>query len=240
MSNRLRATRRILFSSMTAAALIGGSLFAPAAHASILTFTDRTAWESAVAPAPILLEDFSPDAAGQVAIVEGTDTSVGLFRVFFETANGSSAGWRLDVGDGHFSDSRHLEFRTDPSGSSEVLTAEWRFDDAVFAFGADFEQINTVSDMELTFVGTGEAPLALNDWLSLDGPGSATRAGFLGVIVDSAFTRIAIDSSGTDQASVDNVSFAYSAVPEATSLAVWCGVTVAGALGLRRRRSGAR
>ncbi len=205
------------------------AVFAPrtAQGATIQVFTNRAAWQSAMAGLSIQTETFDGftgftyQAAGAPAFQFPSGiTDVGLLRFDVERPSGN-----LIVG-GNFPDSVNgttfwrVEAATQ-NGDTPPITPAVVFSQDTFGFAADWNFVFAPRST-VTF---GDATLHFKDYL---GPG----INFLGFTSSTAFRRVEFDveSPFNTLFHADNVTFAQ--VPE-PSLSALC-LTAVGLLGVRR------
>lgn len=202
-------------------------------QAGIIVFTDRTAWEAAVA-GTIATEDFN-GVANQI-LSSGT-TTLGTFDV---TLNANDAGNLNNVSGGV------LNFRVSNWVGGDPVTS---FIDIapvssslLSAFGADFVSTTTGAKLKVTLMLNGST-VVFSDHLS------GVGTGFLGVVDDmtpfSSLRFEAVSPASDNSAevfSLDNLSTSVATVaPEPTSLALagFAGIGMAAGAWRRRRQQAA-
>ena len=213
-----------------AAAVAGGSLVASAQAATITVFTDRTAWELALAGQTIVTEDFEGVATGTLP-GGGVETTLGSLG--FSYLGGPDGAEPEVVDGGAVNGSRELNgevnFDGTPSGDHTI-----NFLGAfATAFGGDWD--STLSGSELVIEVAGETIL-FSDFLAPSGDG------FLGFISDMAFDSFLITVAGTgapgvssEVFSLDDASFALvSDVPLPAALPMFLAGLAALRFGRRR------
>ncbi len=223
---------RANLSRMFVAGLAGLAMFAVTASAhAFQIFTDRTAWENAVAASPLggpIVDDPFDNPITNAASITFDSGVVSSGT----PASASFSNVVLGVG--------YIGRVRGTSGEADVFgTIAWGFPMPIFAFGADWFSTASGSGLTVTgdFDGNGDATVSFFD--ELGDPGT----GFLGVVGDAAFSTIAFEGEGLtfvpEAFSADNLSFAKAsdatAVPEPAGIALF-GMGLAG-LAWRRRRA---
>lgn len=185
-------------------ALMTGSAvvwFGSSATADAFTvFTNRTAWEAAIAGNPIITDTFSTviPSAQTITLVSGiVSTNSPEITLPNSFNNNSTSG-------GQYANATQA---TDP-GQTASETITWTFPRPTFAFGADF--ISAGADrltLEGDFDGAGVQSLTVFTALG------NTGTGFLGVVGDANFDSIVFSNNITtvDGFFLDNAAFV---VPE--------------------------
>jgi hypothetical protein len=169
------------------------------ASATLISFTDRTAWEAAV-NGDFILEDFS---SAPMSDYFASPIDVGDFTVSLTGSNFGS-GWHLigTGGNNNFSGTSELQAAT---ASDSTTTLD--FDFSIYALGADW---GAVSDNRTTsfFI----------DGIQLDIP--ALNGGFFGFVSDTALnsSMMTLTSGNADGFSIDNL--VYAKVPEPSTIAL--------------------
>jgi len=192
--------------------------------AQVMTFTDRSAWETAVGGS-FTLEDFNSTATGDIA--DGATVDTGLLQITRDgSPNGADGDLAISPGSvfGNIDGTNFLDGET---GAAPHETVNFGFNgQSVFAFGADFAS---------PFSGDGIEIVAGDDRYSLDVIGSGT--GFFGIVDmgGASLGAISIDGTLDDNTfqelwQADNVSYA---VPAPAGLAV---LGLGGLVASRRRR----
>ena len=225
---------RTRLSRMFVAGLAGLAVFAVTASAhAFQIFTDRTAWENAVAASPL---------AGPIVDDPFDNPIANAASITFDSgvvSTGTPASARADNSVNPFGQYvGNVRGNVFDSVFFDIIT--WGFPMPIFAFGADWFSTASRDGLTVTgdFDGNGDATVSFFD--ELGDPGT----GFLGVVGDAAFSMIALEGEGlsagvNESFSVDNLSFAKAsdatAVPEPAGIAVF-GMGLAG-LAWRRRRT---
>lgn len=197
------------------------------ARASIATFTDRTAWQTAAGGAPGINVNFEGFVMADTPVGAGFD--IGPFSITGTLPEDAY----LDV----------PPLTANVNGTTDLLVAlspvesvTFTFDAPVFSFGADVRPVVLdiggfiASDVGETFNVTANNGMSTTLTLPV-----TDVTGFRGFISDTAFTAVtfsttaALSVDGTTFFGLDNVAAhaaaADGAVPEATTLAVWSVLT---------------
>jgi hypothetical protein len=216
--------RRALLALVATASIAAALSWAGPAHA-VQIFTDRTAWEAALAGAAITTDPFDnaiPPATTLTfdsgVISTGTPSSAGNNSVDSGFYNGGAGG-------------------TDQNFAYESIT--WTFPLPIIGLGVDLFSAANASGLTLTgnFDGTGDQTISIFDVLGAPG------TGFLGFIGDAPISSILFTDEGLPSSSsfeiyqIDNLSFAAAvAVPEPATLALFgAGLAGLGWIALRRK-----
>ncbi|SFH84717.1 VPLPA-CTERM sorting domain-containing protein [Albimonas pacifica] len=212
-------------------ALAAALAAAAAAPASAFTvYTDRSAWEAAVAAYAVTDDSFDADVASAKSIVfdSGVVSSYTL-GAEFSTINQISGG--------------AFSSNVDPDGSGGTIDLSWLFPTAIIGFGIDIQggagAEGTGSGVQLQGDYDG-AGLEIVDIFTVLGPESD---GFVGILGEAAFTVVGLvarpnDLDANKAYSVTDLSFASAApVPLPAGAALLTGGVAAFGL-LRRRRRG--
>ncbi len=195
--------KKISFPTVLTLATLGVGVLAQSADALTL-FTDRAAWEAAIAGATITTDPFDNNIAqGQSITLDSGIISTNSDPVRFDD-NSVSGGIYLNATDG------------DGIGGSETIT--WDFPEPISAFAADFTNVDD-GDLTLTgnFDGTGDVTLTVFDEIG-------GEDGFLGIVGEANFSSIVFGNNTTsaDVFQIDNASFATQStsesVPEPSSI----------------------
>lgn len=215
-----------------AIAIIGAILLPSPASAAIMAFDDRSAFEAAVAGAPLVEDAFDNPIAGaeQITLDNGivsTNAPVSVFPddnsvVLFDDAGGF--------------------YRNSVNNATNDLadTIIWDFPMPVIGFGFDLFFAAT-DGLQVTFDG-GDGP---ESFLFYDINNEVTLDGFVGFVADTAFESIVFSNANplsTDSFNIDNLIFAQGtsdptvAVPLPTTLPLTLFAT-GGLLFFARRRA---
>ena len=185
----------------------GGSNLASAA--SIATFTDRTAFEAALASVTTeTFNGFTEDTG-----FENPALDVGDFTLDAGSNGGNNivdAAPLLNGGNLSIDGTPYLSFllSDDQPGSDEV--ADITFNTGITAFGFDHSGIGNASNGK-TRLGIILGP-TVESFLS-DLTGVASEAGFFGVITDIEFTSVFLATSTNDSFSLDNLTYGTAPTP---------------------------
>lgn len=186
------------------------------ASAGLIAYNDRASWEAAVGGV-FTEQDFST-IASQAYDVSPID--VGDFTVSVTGTNyGSNWHFIGTGGPNNVNGTQQLHLATGDVGGTTL-----DFDPEIYAFGADF---GGVSDSRTTSFIIGGMQL---DIPNLNG-------GFFGFVADGNFgaNLLQLTDGSADGFAMDNLVYAYSSVPEPTSLILLC-LGLLGLGGTRHRR----
>ena len=190
-------------------------LLAPTCTGSIVVFTNRVAWETAV------LSDFVEEDFNATPLVnplpQGSEFDVGKFNVFVNSTFNQSTNLIEEgsgSGSGSINGTRQIRHVTQDANND---VHEWRFDVPITAMGAEWNAVSTTRNLTITIGTTGDT-IVLKNFLvaapvSYSDPN--TNGGFLGFTSDTAFSKIGFSNDG-DIFRADNVVF--SATPEPSSI----------------------
>ncbi len=214
------------------AGVTGLAVFAVTASAhAFQIFTDRTAWENAVAASPLGGPIVDDPFDNPIATADSITFDSGV------VSTGAPASANVNnrvIGGGYSGQVRGNFSGTNSADLFDTIT--WGFPMPIFAFGADWISTTSGSGLTVTgdFDGNGDATVSFFD--ELGDPGT----GFLGVVGDAVFGTITFEGEDLIDISegfvADNLSFAkVAAVPEPAGLALF-GMGLAG-MAWRRRRA---
>ena len=213
-----------------ASVVAGGSLLASAQAASVTVFTDRTAWEMAVAGQTIVNEDFEGVATGTLpgGGVESTLGSIG-----FSYLGGPDGAEPEVVDSGSVNGSRELNGEVNADGTPSGDHTISFLGETVNAFAGDWDSTLTGSQLVIELLGE---TILFSDFLTGSGDG------FLGFVSDMAFDNFLITVAGvgaptttSEVFSLDDASFALvSEVPLPAALPMFLAGLAAFRFGRRR------
>lgn len=195
------------------------------ANASVVVFTDRAAFLTAIG-GPVLTEDFNSIAGG--TSIDNASVDLGAFSLILA---GPNFGGEIDI----FSPASQQDIDgTNTVSVESKLGASllFNFVSGIRAWGADFKSLND-SERRTDVKVAGETLL-----LPIE-PVSGTLT-FYGFISDSLFTEIEFEGVINDTYGLDNVAFSstVSAVPVPAALPLFgTGLAVMGFVGWRRKRT---
>lgn len=205
---------------LSAVLIAFGALVASSATA-FSVFTDRTAWEAAVAGSMIVDDPFDNNIVGALQItfdsgVVSTTTAAG----FFPDDNGVDSGRWENANDG------------DAIGAS--MSTTWDFPMAIIGFGADWEATADIGPLTVTGDFDGTGLMTVNFGTELGGDGT----GFLGIVGLDSFDQVTFESASNflEIYTADNLSFAKAGTPIPEPSAVLCFAVGFGVLGAAQRR----
>ncbi|MBU1194966.1 MAG: hypothetical protein KKE62_10205 [Proteobacteria bacterium] len=181
------------------------------------TFTDRAAWEVAVAGISTRTFDgIQLDSAPTITLPDGMISTVGstLYTYGINTVTSDEFGGR--IGDLY----------------SHPETITWIFPNSIIGFFADFDYINEYVPFHIigNFDGTGE--------MSIDFPsGELGVSGGFGIIGSASFSSLRFDTDDSSQYFyIDNFSTATTLSSVPVPSAVWIlGMGISGLAGIRIR-----
>ncbi len=203
-------------------------------QASVIVYTDRTAWETAVGS--FITEDFNTLAPAPFTMGRN---NAGLVDIDIIGLNGytNPGRWnRIAAGGSNTFDvdgSTFLTLETDRSGTDQQLT-RLIFDRPISGFAADWNSTTNSSLLTLTI---GFDQINFSDYLTGAGDG------FLGFVANRWFNLASFDQLGTDNEvfGLDNLSFSPAPVPTPSSLLLLAlGLGGIGWSHRRRRKSASR
>lgn len=190
-------------------------------YAGLVVYTDRVAWESAVS-GDIATENFNSITPFNMVSGINTVGNIG-FEIF-----GTTSLNRIDDGsdsnniDGSNYYHGHLDFNLGPPTLDILVTP-------TLAFGADWKSTNSLGGLFLIIL---DVTFDLSDYLSGDD-------GFFGVVSDSAFSEIDLETrlGSAEQFGMDNFSYSVAtSVPEPASLALM-GFGIVGLMLSRKKKT---
>lgn len=187
--------------SFKSCALVLGLALFPAIAASFSIYTDRTAWQAALAGATLVEDDFSVDIASAQSIAfDSGVVSTGSTPPASAAVNAVTAG--------------RYTSNNDPDGSGGFPSTTWQFPAQVFAFGMDF--VSSANNFGITISGDfdGTGSLSFDTASELGSPGT----GFLGIVGNGQFDQIVFTPTANPFDSnegyeIDNLAFASPAPP---------------------------
>ncbi len=190
------------------------------ANATLITYTDRTSFETAAGTTTV--EDF------QSFVVDTpfhtTPVDVGDFTLSMIGSPNTSYNY-IDIGppasaETNVNGTTNMRVFTDNSPSFDLI---FTFDTAITAFGADFANINDDILRTRLLVGSEIATPPINPYPFVS---------FYGFTSDVAFTSITFEGLENDVYGIDNVT--YSPIPEPTTMLL-LGTGLIGLAGFRRK-----
>jgi len=207
--------------SAAISALMMGVSAIPVLAAPFDIYTDRTAWETALAGFAIVEDGFDNNIASAQSIVfDSGVVSTGSIAPTNPSINVVSGG--------------SYNSNNDPDGSGGFPLTTWTFPDQIFAFGMDF--IDAASNFGITVSGDfdGSGIVSFDIRSQLGRPGD----GFLGIIGAGLFDQIMFtptpnEYNSNEGYSIDNLAF-VSPIAVPVPAGIWLMLTGLGALGVMR------
>ncbi|MGF1500175.1 MAG: VPLPA-CTERM sorting domain-containing protein [Paracoccaceae bacterium] len=175
-------------------AVLATAISTAAGAAPFQVFTDRAAWEAAVGGATITEDGFDNDIADADSIT--FDSGV---------VSTNSGGTRFLVD--NMIDDGIYENAVDGDGAQASLLITWTFPEAIFAFGADWDDTTNAGILTVTGNFDGMGDETVNFGSVLGDPGE----GFLGIVGMGDFTQIAFGTALATEGEIfdaDNLVFA--------------------------------
>ena len=202
---KLFMIKKISFPTVLTLATLEVGVLAQSAEAFTL-FTDRSAWEAAIAGATITTDPFDNDIPqGQSITLDSGIISTNSPPAVAFNDNSVFGGVYVNA--------------TDGGGSLSSETITWDFPEPISAFAADFAFLEP-GELSLTgnFDGTGDVTLTVFEEIG-------GQNGFLGIVGEANFGSIVFGNNSTTTAeifNIDNASFATQStsesVPEPSSI----------------------
>ena len=211
------------FTRRTASALALAVCPTIVAAAPFDIYTDRTAWETAIAGYTLFEDSFDDDIASAQSITFASGvTSTGSSAPASAAVNNVSGGT--------------YNTNNDPDGSGGFQATTWQFPTAISAFGMDF--IDSASNFGITVTGDfdGTGDLSFDTETVLGGFGD----GFIGIVGDGLFDLIVFTPtpnqlSRNEGYSIDNLAFASAPAVIPVPASIWLVLAGLGALVATRR-----
>ena len=211
--------KKTLFAVLTF--IVSGQGFA----ATVNVYTDRTAWESALAGFTINTETFSnPITAADVITLDNGIISTASPSGLNSTAN-------------NVEDGQYYAYTCSRVPCTYPAEYDWALPSATYAIGADFfslaPQRIDIDGVKMDIDSLGFVGMTIND--SIGG-----TDGFYGIISDTLFDNIDFRCylSCGDGFHIDNFSIASAPPPVPVPAAIWLfGTAIIGLVGFRKRRN---
>jgi hypothetical protein len=204
------------------ALLVAFSALHSTPSAAYSVFTDRGAWEAAIAGATRVTDPFDANIAGGPQIT------------FDSGVVSTNAGGRLYTFDNSVSFGAYAN-GLDAQGLYGAISNTWAFSEPIVGFGADWSAVLSYTGFTVIgdFDGTGSQGLDLSALI-----GGRSGPQFVGIVGLSEFDEVRFVSSETQNYAADRLAFAVARAPIPEPTAVLCfavGFVVLGAA-LRRPR----
>ena len=205
--------RIMVFSSLGFLLVFGNVNGNVNANAALTTFTDRTAWETAVGS--FTSENFNATPETD-PIPNNTVFDVGAYNVFYTTSGGidETNNFILDNDSlASIDGTIFLSLMVDIGGPDTTTALELRFDAPIGAFAADWNAVSNTSSLTSS---AGGMSINLSDLLGPAPAGFTTPfqdGGFLGFTSDTLFSTITFSAAIGDVFVLDNTAFSTATTP---------------------------